>query len=122
MGLQIGDIVPRKEIKFEELKGKIIAVDAFNALYQFLTSVRQPDGTPLMDSKSRITSHLSGLYYRNIALLSEGIKLIYVFDGDYHILKGKTQDIRSEAKELAKEKYQQALEEEDILSMNKYSR
>ncbi len=82
MGLQIGDIVPRKEIKFEELKNKVIAVDAFNAIYQFLSSIRQPDGTPLMDSKVRVTSHLSGLFYRNMALLSEGIKLIYVFDGE----------------------------------------
>ena len=80
MGLQIGGIVPRKEVTFAELKGKIIAVDAFNAIYQFLSSIRQPDGTPLMDSKRRVTSHLSGLFYRNIALLSEGIKLIYVFD------------------------------------------
>lgn len=122
MGLQIGDIVSRKEVTFEELKGKTIAVDAFNAIYQFLTSVRQPDGTPLMDSKQRITSHLSGLFYRNIALLAEGIKLIYVFDGEYHPLKGKTHQIRQEAKDLAQEKFKTALEEEDLESMHKYSR
>ncbi|MDO8508697.1 MAG: flap endonuclease-1 [Nanoarchaeota archaeon] len=122
MGLQIGDIVPRYEVKFEELKGKIIAVDAFNAIYQFLSSIRQPDGTPLMDEQKRITSHLSGLFYRNIALLSEGMKLIYVFDGEYHVLKGKTHEIRDNAKQIAKEKYQEALEEEDIEGMGKYSR
>ena len=87
MGLQIGDIVPRKDIKFEDLKGKIVAVDAFNALYQFLSSIRQQDGTPLMDKEGRVTSHLSGLFYRNISLMAEGIKLIYVFDGEYHELK-----------------------------------
>lgn len=122
MGLQIGDIVPRKEVKFEELKGKVIAVDAFNALYQFLSSIRQPDGTPLMDNKGRTTSHLSGLFYRNIALLSEGIKLIYVFDGEYHPLKGKTHEIREEAKDAAKEKYEKAVEEEDVEAMGKYAR
>ncbi len=122
MGLQIGDIVPRKEVKFEELKGKAIAVDAFNAIYQFLASIRQPDGTPLMDSQKRVTSHLSGLFYRNIALLSEGIKLIYVFDGEYHPLKGRTHEIRQEAKDVAKEKYEQAKEEEDIEAMGKYAR
>ena len=74
MGLQIGDIVPRKAVEFSELKGKVIAVDAFNAIYQFLSSIRQPDGTPLMDNHRRVTSHLSGLFYRNISLLSEGIK------------------------------------------------
>ncbi len=122
MGLQIGDIVPRKEVKFEDLKGKVIAVDAFNAIYQFLSSIRQPDGTPLMDSKKRVTSHLSGLFYRNMALLSEGIKLIYVFDGEYHVLKEKTHEIRNNAKELAKEKFRTALEEEDIEQMGKYAR
>src|SRR3989339_221962 len=122
MGLQIGDIVPRHEVKFEELKGKTIAVDAFNALYQFLSSIRQPDGTPLMDSQKRVTSHLSGLFYRNIALLSEGIKLIYVFDGEYHVLKGKTHEIRSEAREEMREKYEEAKEDGDIEMMGKYSR
>lgn len=122
MGLQIGDIVARKDVSFPELKGKIIAVDAYNAIYQFLSSIRQPDGTPLMDSKQRVTSHLSGLFYRNIALLSEGIKLIYVFDGEYHELKGKTHELRGEAKEKAREKYEEALEEEDVDAMGKYAR
>jgi flap endonuclease-1 len=122
MGLQIGDIVPRKEIKFEELKGKVIAVDAFNAIYQFLASIRQPDGTPLMDSSGRVTSHLSGLFYRNIALLSEGLKLIYVFDGEYHSLKEKTHELRQGMKDIAREKYEAAKEEEDIEGMGKYAR
>jgi len=122
MGLQIGDIVPRKEITLESLKGKVIAVDAFNALYQFLSSIRQPDGTPLMDSKRRVTSHLSGLFYRNIALMAEGIQLAYVFDGEYHPLKGKTHQLRQEAKDIAQEKYELAKEEEDIEAMGRYSR
>ena len=122
MGLQIGDIVPRHEVKLEDLKGKIIAVDAFNAIYQFLSSIRQPDGVPLMDSKKRVTSHLSGLFYRNMSLMSEGIKLIYVFDGEYHELKGKTHEIRDDAKQEMRDKYDKAKEEEDLDSMYKYSR
>lgn len=122
MGLQIGDIVPRKEIKLEELKGKIVAVDAFNAIYQFLSSIRQPDGTPLLDSKRRVTSHLSGLFYRNIALMAEGIKLAYVFDGEYSPLKGKTQEMRQQARETMRDKYDKALEDEDVDAMSKYSR
>ncbi len=122
MGLQIGDIVPRKAVEFKDLKGKVIAVDAFNAIYQFLSSIRQPDGTPLMDSSGEVTSHLSGLFYRNVALLSEGIKLIYVFDGEYDILKGKTQENRREVREEMKEKYEKAVEEEDLEGMEKYSR
>ena len=122
MGLQIGDIVERKDLKFSDLKGKIVAVDAFNAIYQFLSSIRQPDGTPLMDSQDRVTSHLSGLFYRNVALLAEGLKLVYVFDGEYHALKSKTHKIRQEAKDKAASDFKTALEEEDIDSMGKYAR
>jgi flap endonuclease-1 len=122
MGLQISEIITKKEISFSELKGKTIAVDAFNAIYQFLTTIRQPDGTPLKDSSGNITSHLSGLFYRNINLLSEGIKLIYVFDGEAPELKGETQENRKNAKELMKAKYEKAVSEEDIEAMGKYSR
>jgi len=122
MGLQIGDIVSRKAVQIEELKGKVIAIDAFNAIYQFLSSIRQPDGIPLMDSKQRVTSHLSGLFYRNISLLNDGIKLIYVFDGEYHELKGKTHEIRDNAKQEMREKYEEAKEEGNMEAMGRYSR
>jgi flap endonuclease-1 len=122
MGLQIGSIIPRKGIDLSDLKGRVIAIDAFNAIYQFLSSIRQPDGMPLMDSEGKVTSHLSGLFYRNLALLSEGIKLIYVFDGEYNPLKGKTHEIREEAKGLAKERYEKAVEEEDVDLMAKYAK
>ncbi len=122
MGLQIGDIVARKSLEFKDLKGKVIAVDAFNAIYQFLSSIRQPDGTPLMDNHRRTTSHLSGLFYRNIALLSEGIKLIYVFDGTSHELKNKTKENRREAKDKAMAKFEEAKDEEDIDAMGKYAK
>ena len=108
MGLNIREIVPKKEITFEQLRGKIIAVDAFNAIYQFLSSIRQYDGTPLQDSKGRVTSHLSGLFYRNLNLLQEGIKLVYVFDGKPPELKFKTREARIEIKENAREKFEQA--------------
>ncbi len=122
MGLQIGEIVPRKAIEFSELSGKTIAIDAYNAIYQFLSSIRQPDGTPLMDSKKRVTSHLSGLFYRNINLLSEGMNLIYVFDGEPPELKYGTNIKRAEAKDEAREKYERARDEEDISGMGKYAR
>ena len=122
MGLQIGEIITKKEIQFSDLKGKIIVVDAFNAIYQFLTTIRQPDGTPLKDSRGNITSHLSGLFYRNMKLILEGVKLVYVFDGEAPALKGATREIRLEAKQKAKENYEKAVAEEDIESMGKYSR
>jgi len=108
MGLQISEIVPRQEISFDDLKGKVIAVDAFNTLYQFLTTIRQPDGTPLMDSKGRITSCLSGLFYRTTNLMSKGIKLIFVFDGKAPELKEATHVARAAVKEEAVARFETA--------------
>lgn len=121
MGVQISDIVSRKEISLKDLKGKIVAVDAMNTLYQFLTTIRQVDGTPLMDKKGRITSHLSGLFYRNINLIMMGIKPIYVLDGKPPELKEAEIGRRKEVKDIAKEKYEQAKKEKDIAGMRKYS-
>ena len=121
MGLNIKDIIPRKEIEIEDLKDKLVFVDAYNMLYQFLSTIRQPDGTPLMDNKRRVTSHLSGIFYRNVNLLSEGIKMAYVFDGRPPELKAGTHKIRSEGRELARSRYEEAKQEEDIEAMKRYS-
>lgn len=121
MGLSIKDIIPRKELEISELKGKSVCVDAFNTLYQFISTIRQPDGTPLMDNQKRITSHLSGIFYRNIALLSEGIKLVYVFDGKAPALKQRTWKERKQNRDVAQERYESAKQEEDFALMKRYS-
>ena len=121
MGLNIKDIIPRKEIQISDLQGKTVCVDAYNMLYQFLSTIRQPDGTPLMDNKQRITSHLSGIFYRNTNLLAEGIKIVYVFDGTPPELKKGTHKIRGEARENAREKYEEARHSEDVEGMKRYS-
>ena len=122
MGLQISEIISKKEISFSDLKGKTIAVDAFNAIYQFLTTIRQPDGTPLKDSKGNVTSHLSGLFYRNMNLILEGVKLVYVFDGEAPELKKRTRENRREMRDEMKEKYDKAAADEDVEGMGKYAR
>lgn len=122
MGLQISDIIKKKEVKIEDLKEKTIVVDAFNIIYQFLSSIRQPDGTPLMDSNGKITSHLSGLFYRNMALLNQGMKLIYVFDGEAPKLKSRTHEKRKEMRDIAQEMYERAKEREDTEEMGKYAK
>ena len=51
-------------------------------LYQFLALIRLRDGTPLCDSTGRVTSHLSGLFYRTTRLIADhGVELVFVFDG-----------------------------------------
>lgn len=120
MGLNIREIISRKEVNSTKFKGKILCVDAFNILYQFLSTIRQLDGTPLMDSKKRVTSHLSGILYRNVALMEEGIKLVYVFDGEAPELKHKTHEKRGVFRESAKSKYDKAKQEEDFAMMKRY--
>ncbi|MDD1766504.1 MAG: hypothetical protein LUQ00_01125, partial [Candidatus Methanomethyliaceae archaeon] len=81
MGVNLRDLVTPLIVSLEELKGKVLAIDGYNALYQFLAIIRQPDGTPLKDSKGRVTSHLSGIFYRTANLLEAGVRPVYVFDG-----------------------------------------
>lgn len=122
MGVKLPGILPTKSIEWEDLNGKKIGIDASNALYQFLSTIRQRDGTPLMDSKGRTTSHLSGIFYRTMNLMEKGLKLCYIFDGKPPELKYRTQQARRARKEKAKEKYDQAKDEEDIDSMGKYAK
>jgi len=108
MGVDLGDIFEKKEIEFPDLKGKIIAIDAFNTLYQFLSIIRQRDGTPLKDAHGEVTSHLSGFLYRTTNLMEEGIKPIFVFDGTPPILKNNTIEKRKKIRIEAQEKYVEA--------------
>lgn len=114
MGIQIFNILPKKDIEIEDLTGKSIAVDAFLWLHQFLSIIRQPDGTPLMDSKGSITSHLSGIFYRSSKLIERGIKLVYVFDGPSHAFKATTLEERRNLKVRANIKWQEALDVGDM--------
>ena len=111
MGLDLKPLVLRERTNLESFASKIIAIDAYNAIYQFLAIIRGPDGMPLNDSRGRITSHISGLFYRNINFLSLGIKPIYVFDGRPPSLKSAEIERRKQIKKDATVKYEKALTE-----------
>ncbi len=108
MGANIGEITEPKKTSLEALSGKIVAVDAYMTLYQFLSIIRQPDGTPLRDSSGRTTSHLSGLIYRMTNLMEKRIKPIFVFDGKPPELKAKILKVRSEGRKEARRKWEEA--------------
>jgi flap endonuclease-1 len=120
MGVNLKDLIPpgcRTEIEdLRSLASKVLAFDAYNALYQFLAAIRQPDGTPLIDSKNRVTSHLSGLFYRTVNLVENGIKPIYVFDGKPPEIKRAELERRHTRKEkaakLAEKAYREGYVEE----------
>jgi flap endonuclease-1 len=111
MGVQLQEFVKARPIEFKSLAGKKIAVDAMNSIYQFLSSIRQPTGEPLKDSRGRVTSHLTGLFYRNVNLLEQGILPVYIFDGKPPELKRAVTKKRTEIRASAHEKWKTALAE-----------
>ena len=121
MGLNLKDLVVREKTSLEAFSTKIIAIDAYNAIYQFLASIRGPDGLQLSDSEGRITSHLSGLLYRNVNFLSLGIKPVYVFDGRPPSLKTAEIERRKQIKKDATVKYEKAIAEGNMEDARKYA-
>src|SRR5439155_597063 len=114
MGINLSDIVVLEPRKLEDFSGKILAIDAFNTLYQFLAIIRQPNGTPLMDRQGRVTSHLSGLIYRLSNFVEAGIKPVFVFDGEPPRLKARTIQSRGEIKRRAEREWREAVEIGDL--------
>jgi flap endonuclease-1 len=109
MGLDLKPLVKSSPITIPELSGKVIAIDAYNIIYQFLATIRGITGELLTNNNGEVTSHLSGLFYRNVNLLAEDIKLIYIFDGKPSPLKSKEIDRRRQVKQDALNKYQEAI-------------
>ena len=90
MGVVLTPIITKDTIALDALRGRTLAVDGNGELYQFLALIRLRDGTPLRDSKGRITSHLSGLFYRITRLMADhGLRLVFVFDGEPPPLKAR---------------------------------
>ena len=125
MGVKLRDIIPpeaMERISLEALAGRAIALDAYNILYQFITIIRGPDGRPLMDRRGRITSHLSGVFFRTINFMKLGIKPIFVYDGRPPELKMKTVEKREERRAEAAKLYEMALAEGRIEEAQKYAK
>ena len=121
MGVNLADLVEREEVEFSRLKGRVVACDALNILYQFLAIIRQRDGELLRDSQGRVTSHLSGLFYRSINLLESDIRPVYVFDGEPPALKKETIAKRQEIKREARREWRKAAEEGRTEDIRKYA-
>ncbi len=123
MGVALRDIIAdyKTPLSWEALAG-VAAVDAHNALYQFLSIIRQPDGTPLMDQRGRVTSHLSGILFRAVNFMEKGIRPVWVFDGAPPEFKQDTIDQRRLIREQARERWQEALERGEVEEAAKHAR
>ena len=121
MGTDIGDLLQKRKIELSDLSNRVVAVDAFNTLHQFLSIIRQRDGSPLVNSQGKVTSHLSGLLYRTASLVEAGIKPVFVFDGKPPEMKTGTLNRRKEIRESSKEKWENAKAEGNLEAAYKYA-
>src|SRR5436309_7770354 len=115
MGVLLTPIIIKETLALEDLRGKRLAVDTNGELYQFLALIRLHDGSPLQDSHGRITSHLSGLFYRTTRLITDyGLELVFVFDGKPPVLKFAEIARRRSIKEKYDAEHAQAIEAGDF--------
>lgn len=114
MGVNISSLIEPQTLQLSDLKSKSVAIDAHNVIYQFLSIIRQSDGTPLKDTRGRVTSHLSGLLNRTSNLVENGISPLFVFDGKPPEMKEDTILIRRERREQALDDWRKAKEEGDL--------
>ena len=122
MGVDLRGIVYAKKARLESFSGRIVAIDAYNAIYQFLASIRGESGEPLRDRSGKVTSHLTGLFYRNVNLVSLGIRPVYVLDGKPPEMKGSEIERRRQVKKVASDKFKRALTAGDLEGARKYAR
>ena len=91
MGLKLQNIIIRKNIEYQDLECKIIAVDAPNIIMGLFNFARKnTDGTNaglILDRTQRPISHLYGLLYRINHYYSKKIFPIFCFDGRVSELK-----------------------------------
>ena len=114
VGLPLRDIVAAQELPWDALAGRTLAVDGYNAVYQFLATIRQRDGQLFTDPDGQVTSHLMGVFYRTTSLLREGVLPVWVFDGKPPERKAGTIRQRIAAKEKAEGEYREALAAGDL--------
>ena len=114
MGVKIGDLFKDEKVSYKDLQDRVIVIDAYNVLHQFLASIRGRDGSPLKNSKGEITSHLTGLFHRTGNMVEAKIRPVFAFDGKPHPLKARTLQERMHRKEIAEKQYKEAIEAGDL--------
>jgi len=120
MGVKLQELMDAETVELARMSSQTIAIDAFNTIYQFLSIIRQRDGTPLMDARGNVTSHLSGLFYRTVKLYEAGIRPCYVFDGPPPPFKMVAEE-RAARKAVATEKLEDAKVRGDWEAVHKYA-
>lgn len=115
LGVNLTPIIVKRVLSLDNLRGRSLAVDAFNVLHQFLALIRSRDGTPLSDREGRVTSHLVGLAFRTTRLIADHrMRLVFVFDGRPPSLKRGEVEKRRALKRKAEAEYAEAMAAGDV--------
>jgi flap endonuclease-1 len=114
MGFNLSPLAVRRQVSLNDLRGRSLAVDTNNLLYQFLALIRMRDGKSFTDVHGNVTSHLLGLLMRTTRLMGDyGVRPVFVFDGKPPELKLKTLQVRREFRERAKREWEEAVRRGD---------
>jgi flap endonuclease-1 len=114
VGFNLSPLLTRHQLTLDELRGKTLAIDANNNLYQFLALIRMRDGRPFTDSEGHVTSHLVGLLMRTTRLMADyHIRPVFVFDGKPPQLKMHTLELRRGYRDRARKEWESAVKRGD---------
>jgi flap endonuclease-1 len=115
VGVLLTPIITKQTLGLEDLRGRSLAIDGQAELYQFLALIRLRDGTPLQDSKGRITSHLAGLFYRTTRLMADyRLQPVFVFDGTPPALKAAEIERRRSTRQRYEQEHAEAVRSGDL--------
>lgn len=108
MGANLGPFADKSEYPLEGFNGTA-AIDSYGMMHQFLNKIRDWEtGDPLTDEEGRVTSHISGIFYRSANMMECGVMPLWVWEGGYPDLKEEEIDGRRAAREEAQRKMAEA--------------
>ncbi|MEJ2249641.1 MAG: flap structure-specific endonuclease [Candidatus Lokiarchaeota archaeon] len=115
MGVKLHDIIISRNIDYQYLKGKILAVDAPNIIMSLLNFTRKTNITTqanlFFDRTQRVINHLYGILYRVKFFYSKKIFPIFCFDGKVSELKRTITKDQLNDYRFAKERYKRAIKQ-----------
>lgn len=121
MGVKLNNIESEK-IELVDIYKQVLGIDAFNLIYQIMSTLRNSDGTPLSTSEGKTSSHILGVFYKVAFYLRNNIKPVFIFDGESPELKKQEREKRKKVKQKAMKQLEIAKENNDIEMMSKFSK
>ncbi|QLH75925.1 flap endonuclease-1 [Halosimplex rubrum] len=112
------DLAAIDEVPFDDLSGSVVAVDAHNWLYRYLTTtVRWTNDSIYTTADGEEVANLVGVVQGLPKFFEHDITPVFVFDGSVVSLKDDEVEQRREEREKREEQLEQAREEGDAIAV-----